>query len=356
MGLGIHASRTLLAGSVLLGSLSAAPAFSQTLTVKLGGPVNTSSTASPPLLGDVSPISFGSTGEYVARIENAATGTAATGVKLTVNPPAIFNAGLGIGALSVSGGTGCTTDAAGAMTCDVPAIPVGASADVPFSVALPVPKVADASGAKVIPSDAAFCPSEVAGAVLGPVTPTVTVTAGTVTQAPPAPTTVSKYADLSADLQGPPSASQGQVVTFDATITNNGPCPSVNVLVDTTVGSGLVFQSATGACTSDDTCSLGTMAPGQTASFTKTYRVATLQSSLTTSNNPNNITVHSGDSSDPTNVIPGTDDPDSSNDSPATTTLVQSSTGGCSSGGSAVPWVTAVLALLGLALRRRRIA
>jgi uncharacterized protein (TIGR03382 family) len=95
------------------------------------------------------------------------------------------------------------------------------------------------------------------------------------------------------------------------------------------------------------------MNPGASASFTKTYKVDTLRNNLITSNNPNNITVHSGDASDPTAIIPGTDDPNSGNDSPATNTLVQSGgAGGCSSAGSAAPWVLA-LALLAMARRRR---
>lgn len=360
MGLGNHASRIALAGTVLLGSLSARPAFSQTLTVTLGGPVDTSSSAGPPLpLLDISPITFGSTGDYVARISNGATGTAATSVTLTVPPPAIVNTSLGIGALSVSGGADCTTDdATGVMTCTIASIPVGGVVDEAFSVSVPVPE--DPS-TKAIPTDPTFCPSDTTTQattpILGPVTPTVTVSTGTVTQATPAPTAVSPYADLVATLDGPANASQGQTVTYTATITNNGPCPSINVFVDTTVGSGLLFQSGTGVCTSDDQCSLGDMTPGQSVSFTKTYKVDELRNNLTSTNDPNNITVHSGDSSDPTAVIPGTDDPDSSNDSPATTTFVQTGAGGgCSSAGSAAPWAVAVLGLLALSLRRRRAA
>lgn len=363
MGLGNHAPR-MSAALVLLGSLSATPAFAQTtLTVQLGGPVDPTTNN----LTDISPISFGSTGDYVARITAAGTaGAKATAVTLTVPPPAVVAAGKGIPTASdpptivtVSGGTGCTTaDATGTMTCTLADIPTGTSLDVPFSVNLPVPTLPSTDSAgkptEVIPSDPSFCPSEAANAFLGPLTATVAATGATVTQAPAAATSVNMYADLSADLSGPQNANQGQTVTYTATVTNNGPCTAINVFVDTTVSAGLVFQSGQGACTTDDQCSLGDMIPGQSASYTKTYKVDTLRSNLTSSNNPNGIDVHSGDSSDPTAIIAGTDDPDTSNNAPGTTTFVQSSTGGCSSTGTAAPWVAAVLALLAVAIRRRR--
>jgi uncharacterized repeat protein (TIGR01451 family)/MYXO-CTERM domain-containing protein len=355
MGLGKHAPRILSVGIVLLGSLSATPAFSQALTVTLGGPVDLSSTATPLPLTAISPITFGSTGDYIVRIQNAATGAAATGVTVTVPPPAITTPITGIptagspsSIITVSGGTGCDTVAAtGTMTCTVGSIAVGETVDVPFSVNLPVPTVLDAGGNEVIPSDPSACPTDTAGAHLGPVTATVAAaTPATVAQAPSAPTTVSKYADLSATLDGPATANQGQTVTYNATVTNNGPCPSENVLVDTAVGSGLLLQSGSGACTTDDECSLGTMNPGDSLSFTKTYKVDTLRNNLSTSNNPNDLTIAAD-----------TDDPDSSNNAPGTTTQVQKGGGGgCSSAGSAAPWVMAVFALLAIALRRRWLA
>lgn len=365
MGLGSHASRIALAGTVLLGSLSAMPAVAQvTLTVTLGGPADTSSTASPLPLTDISAISFGSSGDYVARIDAAgAAGSSATNVTVTVAPPAVVATGHGIptastppGIVTVTGGTNCTTsDSTGTMTCTIAKISAGDVVDVPFKVNLPVPTKLDANGKEAIPSDLADCPDEAANAFLGQLTVGVAGTSATVTPAPPADTKVSKYADLVAALDGPASATQGQTVTYTATVTNDGPCPAINVFVDTTVGSGLLLQSGAGACTTDAQCSLGDMAPGQSTSFTKTYHVDTLRNNLTSTNNPNNITVHSGDSSDPTNVIAGTDDPDTSNNSPATTTFVQTGAGGgCSSAGSAVPWATAVLGLLALSIRRRR--
>jgi uncharacterized repeat protein (TIGR01451 family)/MYXO-CTERM domain-containing protein len=362
MGLGNQAPRMVSAAFVLLSSLSAAPALAQTtLTVQLGAPPNPGTTD----LTAISAISFGGSGDYVARLKVAGTaGDTATDVTLTVAPPAVIATGHGIPTAATkpefvtvsSTSTGCDTNKdTGAMTCTLGTIATGDSVDVPFSVNLPVPTKLVA-GSEAIPSDPSDCPSEEANQFLGQLTTTVTATGATVTQAPVADTKVKKYADLSADLSGPATANVGQTVTYTAKITNNGPCTSINVFVDTLVSSGLIFASGDGACTTDDQCSLGDFAPGQSASFTKTYKVDTLRNNLTSTNNPNNITVHSGDSSDPTAIVAGTDDPDSSNDSPSTTTFVQTSTGGCSSAGSATPWVIAVLALVGLAARRRWVA
>jgi uncharacterized repeat protein (TIGR01451 family)/uncharacterized protein (TIGR03382 family) len=331
------APRLLAVSAITCGLLGAAPAFAQNTTLTVFSFV-------PP-----DDISVGGTGDYTATINNANSGSTARGVTAAMTAPAGFN----ITAVSAE----CTASdpaaipAAGApvVTCTLADIVVGGTGTVTFTVSVPLPDG--------FPDNLGTCPT----APLGDATLAVAWTnAGTISRkasldfgiadVPPAPqpgtpTPVDPYADLAIDVQGPATETVGQVVTYTSTVTNNGPCPAVNVLVDnSTAAAGLIFQSGTGVCTdTSDSCSLGTLAPGDTVTFTSTFKVDNLPANLQSTNNPYPVAVSSD-----------TDDPNSDNDSSTARALTQGSSSGCSSGGPAGLATVALFLVTGLAVRRRR--
>jgi uncharacterized protein DUF11 len=178
---------------------------------------------------------------------------------------------------------------------------------------------------------------------------------------------VKPYADIDVTATAPATANLGATIPVVGTIKNLGPCDATTVQIDPQTSSAagvslLTFASISGACTvtvsvnpttgaqtptpgKDGSCVIADLAPGASATITKTYTV-------------NNVNVNGQDQTMRTSgyASAGADqaDPNSDNDVGGTATLVPNSSGGCSTGGAIGP-----MALLGLMLvlsRKRRTA
>jgi uncharacterized repeat protein (TIGR01451 family)/uncharacterized protein (TIGR03382 family) len=332
------APRMLAASAVLCGVWAAEPALAQSSAAL------TVSSFAPPAA-----ISVGKTGEYTATINNAGPSTA-RGVTAKMTAPA----GLDVTAVDAA----CTTTdpaaipAAGApvVTCTLADIPDGGKAAVTFTVSIPLPNP--------LPTDPSACPSApvpdatVAVSATNAATVTRNASLDAVTaDDPPVPApgdlpVVNPYADLGIDVQGPPTAKVGDVVTYAVIVTNNGPCTAQNVVVDNSgAAAGLIFQSGEGTCTDTSaTCKLGNLLAGSPpVTFKSTFKVDSLPSNLQSTNNPYPVAVSSD-----------TDDPNPDNDSSTARALTQTSSSGCSSGGPAGLATVALFLVSGLAIRRRR--
>jgi uncharacterized repeat protein (TIGR01451 family) len=86
----------------------------------------------------------------------------------------------------------------------------------------------------------------------------------------PTPTPAGPRADLSLiKVDTPDPVSAGRNLTYGITVTNNGPDPAPNVVVNDALPPGVTLISATpsqGTC-AGTTCNLGTLAPGGTAAI-----------------------------------------------------------------------------------------
>ncbi|HEY8183201.1 MAG TPA: hypothetical protein VII32_13255, partial [Thermoanaerobaculia bacterium] len=122
--------------------------------------------------------------------------------------------------------------------------------------------------------------------------------------------------DLSVTKTGPATTTAGSNITYNISVTNNGPSDASNVSLSDPTPTGLTFVSATGGCVTfaPSPCNLGTMTSGQTKSFTATYTV---------SSSPPNPIVNTA------SVSSTTPDPASGNNSASVTTTT---TPACPSG------------------------
>ena len=84
---------------------------------------------------------------------------------------------------------------------------------------------------------------------------------------------IAAVADVAVVKTGPATTTAGTNVVFTVAITNAGPSTATNVVVTDPTPAGLTFVSNTGACTTAFPCSLGTLAPGASATITATYAV-----------------------------------------------------------------------------------
>lgn len=166
-------------------------------------------------------------------------------------------------------------------------------------------------------------------------------------------TTVRPLADLAVSMTGPGGANENDIVTFQVSARNNGPCASNRVRLGDLNGNssaGLVWQSNSGGCPGGFPCILGNPWPaGASVNITSTYQVAPLRdtiTSLTTTGNINEMDIASSNTVNPDGGAPlalATLDPVASNNSAITSTSV-TNTSGCSAVG------TSSLTLFGLAL------
>ncbi len=86
-------------------------------------------------------------------------------------------------------------------------------------------------------------------------------------------TTIVAAADLAVSKSGPAGATAGTDVVFTIDVTNKGPSTATSVVVADPPPTGLAFVSNSGACLTPFPCSLGTLAPGATATITTTFHV-----------------------------------------------------------------------------------
>jgi uncharacterized repeat protein (TIGR01451 family)/fimbrial isopeptide formation D2 family protein len=80
-------------------------------------------------------------------------------------------------------------------------------------------------------------------------------------------------ADVWVTKSGPGSVNRGDVLVFDLVIGNNGPSDALGVVLTDPTPAGLVFLSADVPCASGFPCSLGTIAAGDTVTFSASYTV-----------------------------------------------------------------------------------
>jgi hypothetical protein len=203
------------------------------------------------------------------------------------------------------------------------------------------------------------CPT----ASLGDVTVQATTDVGdNVTAAPAVTLGVKPYVDIDVTATAPATANQGDTISVVGTIKNLGPCDATTVQIDreTSDSAGvtlLTFKSISGACTEtvdpntgaptpgkDGSCIIASLPAGASVTITKTYTVDNVSAA-----GPQTMRTSGYASAGPDQA-----DPNGGNDVADTTTYVQQSNGGCSTGGAVGP-----MALLGLMLmfsRKRRTA
>src|SRR5262249_37471663 len=224
----------------------------------------------------------------------------ATGVQLSATLPA--------GTRLSSIASNCRTPDGG-FPCSLGTIDDGTSVTTNFVVSLPVPSP--------YPT---VCPARTS---LGN---TSVVVSSTSTDPVPADNNatvgnlVNQYADMAVTLTGPSSGNQGDTVTYQAVVTNKGPCPAAGVslrkpqlerIPQSGVSGIIIFQSNSGDCTSAFPCPFGAMNPGDTKNVTSTFTIDKMPKELIHTGNPNQVSVRSS-----------TDDPISSNNSATVTTIV----------------------------------
>ncbi|MBY6205968.1 DUF7507 domain-containing protein, partial [Halomonas denitrificans] len=114
-------------------------------------------------------------------------------------------------------------------------------------------------------------------------------------------------ADLSVAKTGPATAVAGTQVTYDITVTNNGPADAADVSVADPTPAGYTFASATAPCAGGFPCALGTVSAGANVTIQVTFDI-----------DP----ATTGDVTNTATVSTSTTDPDATNDSASATTTV----------------------------------
>jgi len=289
-------------------------------------------------------INFGGTGTYTAVIRNAGPNDA-IGVRMDATLPTLANGRVRLTATS----TNCTKvspDPNGPLLpCNLPVINEFASITATFTIQLPLP-----AKPYTFPCPVPF--------TMGPTTVVVTATNDT---NPPgdsrtvnSSSAVQSFADIQATLAGPAGANEGDTVQYQAAVINLGPCRANDVTVTSGAAGGIIFGSSTGDCTSFP-CALGIIDPGTSKNFTSTYTIDKLPEGLKSTGDPNSITARSAATPLPDGgtLTAATFDPDVTNNTASTQTVVQRS-GGCSlSGGSLLAGLPVLLLLLSFVLHRR---
>ncbi|HMM36445.1 MAG TPA: SdrD B-like domain-containing protein, partial [Thermoanaerobaculia bacterium] len=106
-------------------------------------------------------------------------------------------------------------------------------------------------------------------------------------------------ADVRVVKSGPAEAAAGTDLTYTIAVSNAGPGPAANVVLDDPTPSGLAFVSADPPCASGFPCSLGTLVSGASVTLTATFSVPT---GYTTPNPVVNTATVSSTTADP---VPG---------------------------------------------------
>lgn len=340
MGIRHVGLRVVIVASLL--SLGASAGIASAQTILPGGTANLTFVVTSP-----TSIVFGGTATYTIAITNGGPNHA-TDLKLTA--VTLLAAPAGISTLKATEVSGCTPeDATGAVLfpCDItPDLNTATPQTVKVTITWVAPQ--DADGNPVLP---ATCPPTTAGQV-GDVTFAFSATSTPVTFAAigaGAAIKVTQFTDVGIAIDGPTRAAVGQSVTFTGTVTNSGACPAANVAVTLVPGNLLTFQSGTGVCGTADAiangCTIGAMTPGQTVTFTNTYKISALPSSVIQTTIPVEF-----------DVATDTADLNSGDDAATTGVRVGKEAGGCSTGGPAGLAAVALMGLAVLAARRRRAA
>ena len=213
------------------------------------------------------PVPLNAITTYTVTVNNAgpsyATNVVMTDTFPTGSPSATFSYQ---GSLTISSptGGGCVEPAlnatAGSLVCTFPGLDNGQSAIVTYQMRAE----AIASG--------------ISGTTFNTASVTATEPESQLVNNTTTETTTSRRtADLALTKTAPASVTPGTTVTWTLTITNNGPNPSTGALVTDVLPAGVTFQSASAGCafaTGTVTCTLGTLAPLASTSFTITALVS----------------------------------------------------------------------------------
>jgi uncharacterized repeat protein (TIGR01451 family) len=132
-------------------------------------------------------------------------------------------------------------------------------------------------------------------------------------------TAVTSSADLSVAKTGPATAAAGAMITYDVTVTNDGPSDAANAtLIDatppsTTFVSAMQTSGPTFSCTApgvggtgDIVCSIATLAPGVSATFSLTMQVSPSAPNGSTITNTADVAATTADPNAPNNTATST--------------------------------------------------
>ena len=329
---------------LVLGVVGATPALGQIPVADL--------TLSAITLPDTTTFTFGEAQTFTVDVTNNGP-SRATGVVVTVTRPnatATWPAdpadpAITIPQTKITGFTGCTrigvTDSC--TIGDIPDFTPGVApttVTVTFDVVVNLPPLMPTS-----------CPSP---ALLGGLGVSVNVDENTSCEGCPLSATVpgdaydlAPYAKLDTRVAGPASATQGQAITYTASVKNLGPCDAPNTIftIDT-LGGFLINQVIKGPdCVTiseaDGTCEFGTILPNATKALAVDYTVGALTPAI----NYYSTGQSFGGTATSDILDPG------SAASAVTTTVVTNTPGGCDSAGGG--GLVGVLGLLAFAIRRR---
>jgi len=145
----------------------------------------------------------------------------------------------------------------------------------------------------------------------------------------------------------PGNASEGQQLTYDVQVRNNGPGAPTDVFVDFVPPATVSFVSASG-CPNDATfgddagCDIGPLASGATLSFSAVYQVKSFPNDIIRASIPVTVAISAT----------GTDPNPDNNEAAVETRVDLSDNDGCSTGGAGT--LFGLLSLVALRLGRRR--
>jgi uncharacterized repeat protein (TIGR01451 family) len=236
-------ARCLAGGALVLSVFAAAPAGAQTAP-----DLTWTETISTPSDGFLNP---GDTFDDTVTVVNGpAEATNVDVIDLVVGP-----------LLFVGSTSGCFEQDPGLVVCPtIPSMPANTSQSLTFTLRLDPGYTGNGSDLSV----------------------NANVLADTPVPTPPAPTTLPRLGPPIADLSWtktaiPPPAGTigpGDSFAYRITVTNHGPSTASNVVVSDALPKALTFVSSSSGCTSGVTCpAIGSLAPGQSPSFSFTVRL-----------------------------------------------------------------------------------
>jgi uncharacterized repeat protein (TIGR01451 family) len=150
------------------------------------------------------------------------------------------------------------------------------SADAPCSAGFPCSLGTVAAGSMITINANYSLPASASGTItnVASVSSSATPDPNSLNDSVSLPAVVVQKADVSVTKSGPGSTQPGSSITYNITVTNNGPSNAASVQLDDTYSppGRLTFVSATGACSSFP-CALGNLNSGQSVSVQATYKV-----------------------------------------------------------------------------------
>jgi uncharacterized repeat protein (TIGR01451 family) len=231
------------------------------------------------------PVLVGGSLTYTLAVQNSGP-SGATGVTVTDNLPA------GVNYVSANPSQGSCDQSAGIVTCDLGAIANAGSASIEIAVTPQnegtITNTASVAGAQSDPSSANNSAS--------------------------AQTTVSNFADLAiTKSDSPDPVFAGNTLTYSLSAQNNGPSTAAGVTITDNLPAGVTYGSATpsqGSCNESGgtvTCTLGTLANGETATVSITVTTSsegTISNTASVAANETDLVSANNGATEQTTVLP----------------------------------------------------